>query len=48
MIDRAKARLVAKGYIQEENFDYCDTFAPTASTTSNRLTAAMACQLDRD
>ena len=48
MIDRAKARLVAKGYSQEEGVDYFETFAPTASTTSNRLIAAMACKLDWD
>ena len=48
MIDRAKARLVAKGYSQGEGVDYFDTFAPTASTTSNRLVAAMACKLDWD
>ena len=48
MIDRVKARLVAKGYSQVEGVDYLDTFAPTASTTSNRLVAAMACKLDWD
>ena len=48
MIDRAKARLVAKGYSQVEGVDYFDTFAPTASTTSNRIVAAMACKLDWD
>ena len=48
MIDRAKARLVAKGYSQVEGVDYFETFAPTASTTSNRLIAAMACKLDWD
>ena len=36
MIERAKA------------IDDFDTFTPTASTTSNRLVAAMACILDRD
>ena len=48
MIDRAKARLVAEGYSQVEGVDYFETFAPTASTTSNRLIAAMACKLDCD
>ena len=48
MIDRAKAQLVAKGYSQVEGVDYFETFAPTASTTSNRLIAAMACKLDWD
>ena len=48
MIDRAKGRLVAKGYSQVEGVDYFDTFAPTASTTSNRIVAAMACKLDWD
>ena len=33
MIDRAKARLVAKGYIQVEEVDYFETFAPTSSTS---------------
>ena len=48
MMDRAKARLVAKGYGQVEGLDNFDTFAPTASTTSNRLVAAMACKLNWD
>ena len=48
MIDRAKARLVAKGYSHVEKVDYFETFAPTASTTANRLIAAMACKLDWD
>ena len=48
MIDRAKARFVAKGYNQVEGVDFFDTFAPTASTTSNRLVAAVACKLDWD
>ena len=46
MIDRAKARFVGRGYSQVEGVDYFDTFAPTASTTSNRLVAAMTCKLD--
>ena len=48
MIDRAEARLVAKGYSQVEGVDYFDYFSLTASTTSNRLVAAMACKLDWD
>ena len=48
MIDRANARLVAKGYSQVEGVDYFYTFAPTASTTSNRIVAATACKLDWD
>ena len=48
MIDKAKARLVAKGYNQVEGVDYFDMFAPTASTTSTRVVAAMACKLDWD
>ena len=48
MIDRAKARLVDKGYSQVEGVDYFDTFAPTASTTSNRIVAAMGRKLDWD
>ena len=48
LIDRAKASLVAKDYSQVEGVDYFDTFAPTASTTSNRIVAAMACKLDWD
>ena len=47
MIDITKARLVAKGYSQVEGVDYVDKFVPTASTTSNRLVASMACTLDR-
>ena len=48
MIDRAKARLVAKGYSQVEGVDFFDTLALTASSTSNRIVAAMACKLDWD
>ena len=48
MIDRAKAILVAKSYRQVKRVDYFDKFAPTASTTSNRMVAAMACKLDWD
>ena len=48
MIDRANARVVPKGYSQVEGVDYFDTFAPTASTTSNRIVAAMACKIDWD
>ena len=46
MVDRAKARKVAIGYRQVEGVDYFEAFAPTASATSNRLVAAMACKLD--
>ena len=46
MIGRAEARLVATGYSQVEGVSHFDAFAPTASTTSNRLVAAMACKLD--
>ena len=45
-IGRAKAKLVAKRYSQKEGVDYFDIFAPTASTLSNRLVAAMPCKLD--
>ena len=48
MIDKSRARLVAKGYSQVEEVDYFDTFALTASTTSNRLVAEVACKLDWD
>ena len=48
VVDRAKARMVAMGYSQVEGVDYFETFAPTASPTSNRLVAAMACKLDWD
>ena len=40
--------MVVKGYSQVEGVDYFDTFAPTASTTSSRLVAVMACKLDWD
>ena len=36
------------GYSQVEGVDYFATFAPTASATSNRLVAAVACKLDWD
>lgn len=45
-VDRAKAGLVGMGYSQVGGVDYCKTFAPTASATSNRLMAAVACALD--
>ena len=48
MVDRSKARMVAVGYSQVEGLDYFERFAPTASATSNRLVAAMACKLDWD
>ena len=48
MIDRAKARLVATGYGQVERVGCFDTFASTASATSNRLVAAMVRTLDWD
>ena len=48
MTDRAKARLVGKGYSRVEGVDYFETFAPTASTTSNRLIAAISCKLNWD
>ena len=48
MIDRAKARLVAPSYNQVEEVYYFEIFSPTASTTSIRLIAAMACKLDCD
>ena len=48
MIDRANARKVAMGYRQVEGVDYVGMFAPTASASSNRLVAAMACKLDWD
>ena len=48
MIDGAKVRVVAEGYSQVEGVDDFDTFAPAASTTSNRLVQAMACKLDWD
>ncbi|CAM9996736.1 unnamed protein product [Sphacelaria rigidula] len=40
--------MVATGCSQVEGIYYFDTFAPTASSTSNRLVAAMACKLDWD
>ena len=46
MIDGAKVRVVAEGYSQVEGIDDFDTFAPAASTTSNRLVAATACKLN--
>ena len=48
MVYRAKVRMVTMGYSQVEGVDYFETFAPTASATSNRLEAAMACKLDWD
>ena len=48
MVDRAKVRMVAMGYSQIERVYYFETFALTASATSNRLVTAMACRLDWD
>ena len=45
MVDRAKAHIIAMGYSQVKGVDYFETFAPTASATSNRLVAAVACKL---
>ena len=46
MVDRAKACMLGMGYSQVEGVDYFETFAPTASASSNRLVTAMACKLD--
>lgn len=48
MLDRAKARMVDMGYGQVDGIDHFDTSAPTASATSSKLVAAMACKLDPD
>lgn len=48
MVDRVKAHIVATGYSQVGGVDYFETFAPTASVTSKRLVAAMACKIDSD
>lgn len=39
-----KARYVAKGYLQKENVDYGETFAPTARMTSIRMLVQIAAQ----
>ena len=46
MVERAKARMVVMGYTQVERVDYFEIFGPTASATSNRSVAAMACKLN--
>ncbi|CAM9351520.1 unnamed protein product, partial [Laminaria digitata] len=45
---KGDAHGMIKGFSQRGGVDYFETFAPTASTTSNRLIAAMACKLDWD
>ena len=45
MID-SLGEIGSQGHSRVERVDYFDTFAPTASTMSNRLVPAMACKLD--
>lgn len=46
MVERAKARNVSyMGYTQVEGVEIFEIFSPTASATSNRLVAAMACSM---
>ena len=42
----ARARLVARGFGQREGIDLFDIFSPCPSVMSNRLLAALACELD--
>lgn len=43
---KAKARLVARGDMQREYIDFGDLYAPTVASSSVRLLAALACELD--
>ena len=45
-ITKAKARLVARGFGQELGVDYFDTFAPTPTVSSIKVTLAIAVQND--
>ncbi|CAB1113202.1 unnamed protein product [Ectocarpus sp. CCAP 1310/34] len=43
---KAKARLVARGDMQKEYIDFGDLYAPTVASSSVRMLAALACELD--
>ena len=43
---KAKARLVARGDMQREYIDFGDLYATTVASSSVRLLAALACELD--
>ena len=43
---KAKARLVARGDMQREYIDFGDLYAPTVASSSVRLLAALACELE--
>ena len=45
---KAKSRLVARGFKQREGIDFCETFAPTVSSSCVRLLSAIACEWDLD
>ena len=42
LIVKTKARLVAKGFSQVQDVDYFQTFAPTPSSASVKILAAVA------
>lgn len=43
---KAKARLVARGDMQREYIDFGELYAPTVTSSSVRMLAALACELD--
>ena len=43
---KAKARLVARGDMHREYIDFGDLYAPTVASSSVRLLADLACELD--
>ena len=48
IMTQTKARLAAKGFIQVQDVDYIQTFAPTVSSSSLKVLAAVANEQDQN